>query len=382
MAAGLIRRASDFGPVDIYQFHNRQGLILQGYSWLAPAPRAIAVFIHGVTSHARFEFLNHNHQEDQENVPPPTENNTTAAYPRFLSYTGSIVEALNQNGVSFCTYDQQGHGASEAWKGCKCNVEQFDDFAFDALHFMTLVNKMYNLGPKKIPVFLAGISMGGGVCLRTLQLYKSIVSNDEVPKKLRATTELKCRDRIRRPTSPTSALLTVAACEELPLKGGIAFCPNLSLKSVQEKLSNRVLRPLAGVASTAVPKAKIASIAPNTMFPWIEADRARDNLGMYNERLPARMADENLRVGPSVMGDASLFADGVGDKPLSLLLVHSKLDTMCDPGGSATLHETLKGKVSDLSIWLLDSMWHYLIIEPGSVKLYEPVVSWITERAL
>uniref|UniRef100_A0A3B0MR05 Alpha/beta hydrolase family/Putative lysophospholipase, putative n=1 Tax=Theileria annulata TaxID=5874 RepID=A0A3B0MR05_THEAN len=131
--------------------------------------------------------------------------------PRY-KYEGSFVEYLNNLGYSTYSLDHQSHGLSESATEKRCYFVNFDDVCYDLIQFITLVKKgnffepnqtfneedILNNGPnpnittsslyknknKSDNYYLFGLSMGGNVVLRTMQLYnlkyKNAANNPKV----------------------------------------------------------------------------------------------------------------------------------------------------------------------------------------------------------
>ncbi|EAN33905.1 putative lysophospholipase family protein [Theileria parva strain Muguga] len=131
--------------------------------------------------------------------------------PRY-KYEGSFVEYLNNLGYSTYSLDHQSHGLSESATEKRCYFNNFDDICYDLIQFITLVKKgnffdtnqtfneedILNNGPnpnittstlytnkdQNDMYYLFGLSMGGNVVLRTMQLYnlkyKNATNNPKV----------------------------------------------------------------------------------------------------------------------------------------------------------------------------------------------------------
>ncbi|CDJ54306.1 hypothetical protein, conserved [Eimeria brunetti] len=187
---------------------NPKGLKLTIYAWRVQHPKAAVLFIHGVQTHARFEFLRHLSPDEQDVVLPAQTPGITAAantaaattettpgrvakvsggskggeqqYRRWCIYEGSWMQQLNNAGCSVYAGDLESFGLSEGWKGRRCSVERLDDLGWDVITFAEFVaedlvkqNRLTNnISDNQAlpPICLVGISMGGFSVIRALEL--------------------------------------------------------------------------------------------------------------------------------------------------------------------------------------------------------------------
>lgn len=123
-------------------FKNAQGLSIRTYEYPQTRdngqPEAVAVFVHGIGSHAHWEFT---------------------AFPGN-TYTGGWIDAFNRRGIAVHLLDLQGHGRSDAYEGMMNHVNEFDDYGRDVIQLVKQLKMRYNHGTK---FFITGESMGGCV---------------------------------------------------------------------------------------------------------------------------------------------------------------------------------------------------------------------------
>ncbi|EKX73373.1 conserved hypothetical protein [Theileria equi strain WA] len=100
-------------------------------------------------------------------------------------YRGTFVEALNRLGYNVYGYDHQSHGFSEAKTENRCHVEDFKDYIYDTLQFISIVKRgkfsdssekwdediLYNSVPTDKKTFLLGHSMGGNIVMQAVQKF-------------------------------------------------------------------------------------------------------------------------------------------------------------------------------------------------------------------
>ncbi|KAF8819608.1 phospholipase [Cardiosporidium cionae] len=271
-------------------FCNSQGLKLTGYRWVVNYPKAIVIAIHGIQTYCKFEYLrlpkdptshmctvgdspayvNAPHFHEGQHLVK----HMADAYGCCPVYKGSWVEAFNSNGITFCGLDLQGHGLSEGWRKMRCNVESFDDYARDVIQYVHLVvqstlsalsdSTVYETPEcvAKLPgIYLMGISMGGCICLRALELMSR---NDD----------LFLRN--------IKGINTAIAKSDVPINswgkemhssifsGCICLAPMLSVEKVKRKPLNRLLLPFGAFLSKILPDIPVAAVEPNLLYPWID----------------------------------------------------------------------------------------------------------------
>ena len=110
--------------IDLKSVHN---IPLSTYRYNSNKPRALVFFFHGLhlSSSIFTEFAHHLH--------------------------------LNQ--IVAVAFDQQGHGRSGGVRG---TVSDYEDYSQDCLNFILKTKALYS---DDLPIFLAGLSMGGSLCL-------------------------------------------------------------------------------------------------------------------------------------------------------------------------------------------------------------------------
>eukprot|EP01135_Chromosphaera_perkinsii_P012335 Nk52_evm3s2640 gene=Nk52_evmTU3s2640 len=119
---------------------NKQGMELYAMSYrVKPEPKGIMIACHGFAEHV-----------------------TRAQYKWMAA-------EVNNLGLSFYGFDHQGHGRSEAYQETRVHIKQFSDYVDDLWSFVQEVMEKEGLNMeekregRRIPVFLFGHSMGGGI---------------------------------------------------------------------------------------------------------------------------------------------------------------------------------------------------------------------------
>ncbi|SBO28256.1 lysophospholipase, putative, partial [Plasmodium knowlesi strain H] len=167
-------------------FLNKDGLLLRSYGWLVKNAIGIIILIHGIKCHARLNFLRPNVEVvSDDNVIVKDENN-------YYLYEDSWIENFNENGYSVFGLDLQGHGGSDGFEKLSYHVREFDDFAYDVMQYIRNIQDSMNssdvgdsrkgddanlplrddriCGRKLLPTYVVGVSLGGSIALRMLQI--------------------------------------------------------------------------------------------------------------------------------------------------------------------------------------------------------------------
>ncbi|CBZ51394.1 lysophospholipase, related [Neospora caninum Liverpool] len=371
------------GPVTQTEMRNPEGLVLYGHHWVVPDARAKVVLCHGYGMHARFDYLRH----DPENLKSPP------------VYEGSWVHKLNNAQCSVHCLDQQSFGLSEGHKGKKSHILDMEDLPRDTLQF--LYEQVLPSQDPNLPIFICGISLGGCITARVVQLAgggPSCKKSNKVAASGEGAPE-------KRP---------------LPLRGAICMAPLFRMDRLKKK--NKRLLPLARALSAIVPSLEVGKPAKNQMYPFFHDLIEIDPL-CYTGKSRARLSHELLRVVETVQTQAPFLAFPepavkTKDSPLpypfyvpetpSLLIVHSKNDTFVDPEGSVIVAATLGAKMDgsqetlekyqaeydnvaksgnvvnhpDANMWLLDNMWHCLSKElpEGDLLMDRVIRDWLRPR--
>ncbi|CAD2089266.1 lysophospholipase, putative [Plasmodium vinckei brucechwatti] len=168
------------GNPKIGWFCNKNGLLLKTYGWVVKNAIGIIYLIHGLTSHTRLTFM-------RINIKVPTSSGDVIVdNDNYYIYKDSWIEKFNQNGYSVYALDLQGHGESQAWKNIRGSANRFDDLVDDVIDYMNHIqdeianenqtdDESYDIVPakkKRLPMYIIGHSMGGGIAIRILQLLR------------------------------------------------------------------------------------------------------------------------------------------------------------------------------------------------------------------
>lgn len=133
-----------------------------------------------------------------------------------------------QRGFIVYALDIQSHGLSDGWMGERCNFEAFDNVAYDVIQAFQYVknNAQFqhdcSVNSSKLPLFGVGISFGGAVLARAM--------------------ELASQQSLLPPTAITGIVL---------------LAPALALDTVAQQGIHACAAPFAGLISSAFPRVKV-----------------------------------------------------------------------------------------------------------------------------
>ncbi|AFZ80836.1 hypothetical protein BEWA_002430 [Theileria equi strain WA] len=106
-------------------------------------------------------------------------------------YKGTFIEALNRLGYNVYCYDHQSHGFSESKTERRCHTEQFMDYIYDLLQFISIVKRdkfgdtsqtwddklVFNSHEAGRKILLLGHSMGGNMVIRAIEKFYKEIKN-------------------------------------------------------------------------------------------------------------------------------------------------------------------------------------------------------------
>ncbi|EUD64334.1 hypothetical protein C922_05273 [Plasmodium inui San Antonio 1] len=332
-------------------FFNKDGLLLRSYGWLAKNAIGIIILIHGLGSHARLTYLRHNVEIVDNNKAILKDGNN------FYVYKDSWIEHFNKKGYSVFALDLQGHGLSDGWDNLKGNVKKFDDFAFDILQYITRIQESLAYGDNKdhatssdninrrinkrrLPAYIMGISMGGNIALRTLQL-------------------------LGKSRSDANKRLNIKGC--ICLSGMISVRLLTSPGSPMYKL---FLLPLSSIISDFFQNSRLISVLPSRRYPYINDILKFDRISIKG--------GITYRLGRELLNAMGNLDDDINHTPrnIPILFIHSKDDPLCHWRGTVSFYRRVKVRYKELH--LLENMEHVLIVEPGNMKVLNIVFDWLT----
>jgi acylglycerol lipase len=226
--------------------------------------------------------------------------------------------SLTGRGFSVRRLELRGHGRSG---GRRAYVDRWADFRDDVGRFVQLVSAERPV----LPVFLAGISMGG-----------LIVTN-------------------------------YAAHRPEGLRGVVALAPALG-----DTGGSRFLLALLPVLSRVVPRLPInpkLDLSRLTRDPEMQRAYVADPL--YQTRVTPRIAAELLRAVADTRERAP-------DCRVPLLILHGTADTFTSPAGSREFYE--RAGSGDKTYKTYDGAYHNLFVETNREEIYDDMAAWMNAR--
>ncbi|ETB62226.1 hypothetical protein YYC_00840 [Plasmodium yoelii 17X] len=335
-------------------FHNKNGLAIKTYAWEVKNPIAILFIIHGLSGNARLEYLKHNViLEGYEKAIVKDPDN-------FYIYKGSWVDEFNKKGISVYGLDLQGHGLSDGWENLKKHINEFDDMVYDVLQFINRVHdtlclekhkndinngdntsSLHNniINTKLAPFYIMGQSMGGNIVMRLLETLgksKDIATNNN----------------------------------KINIKGAISLAGMISIEEVINKPSYKYFYlPFSKVLSTVFPSLRVIPQLYFKKFPFVNDIYSLDK-NVCKKPITCKLGYELFKAVENLNNDINYFP-----KDVSLLFIHSKIDSACFFNGVQTFFNKIESDKKEL--FVLEDMDHVLTMEPGNELILKKVTEWI-----
>lgn len=234
----------------------------------------------------------------------------------------SLANNLVHVGCYVFSHDHVGHGKSE---GPRATITSFDTYVDDIL---THVDMRRTEFPGK-PVFLIGHSMGGLLCVLTVQ---------------------------RKPWD---------------FAGMVLLGPLLGIDKEEATWLKRTLARLLSWAIPSFPLGKLA-LEKVTRDP-VEVKRLAEDPLHYHGSVTAGW-------GAAALAALESMEANVREVKLPFLIQHGSADKLCDPADSQEFFEKAPSK--DKTIKIISGAYHSLLTEPDGVarQVSKDVVEWISAR--
>ncbi|SOS77593.1 lysophospholipase, putative [Plasmodium sp. gorilla clade G1] len=380
------------GTTSINSFYNRDGLLLRTYSWIVKGAIGIFVLVHGLNSHIRFQFLRHNADivsNDKVIIKDLDD---------YYIYKDSWIEKLNEKGYSVYGLDLQGHGESEGWENLRTNVKDFDDLVYDFIQYINIINDsvqsenednnsslnmiencagdidVYEHNTKEshlfenvkdvngvsecdtiqvhscensvtknnkhcpVPIYIMGLSMGGNIVLRALELLEKEIH----PKKY----------------------MNIKGC--ISLSGMIMLEKLSSVNSIKFKGVYDIMK----FVGNHFPKNRLFKRFKFSKHPYINDLIYYDKL-RYQKWITGQFAFQIFKAIENLREDINFIP-----KNIPLLFVHSKDDSVCSFEGAMEFYNDLD--MNNKEFYPLDIMEHMLPMEPGNEQVLGKILDWIS----
>jgi len=270
-----------------YKTHDGFELYLQ--AWMVDFPKASLLLVHGLGEHSS----------------------------RYLS----LVEKLNEVGVSVFTFDGRGHGKSAEGKPT-AYFESYEDYVKD---IDALFGKVKTYVPG-VPAFIYGHSMGGGLV---------------------ATYALRHQ--------PDTAGVIMSSPAIKAAEGTSVFL--IAISSLVSKYFPRL-------KALQLDAGKISRIPD-------EVEKYLNDPLVYTDAIPARTGFQLLQMMRFIQENASNFS-------LPFLLLHGTDDGLTNPKGSELLFQ--KAVSTDKAIRIFPGGYHELINDLDREEVMKLIVNWVEDR--
>ncbi|KMZ89481.1 PST-A protein [Plasmodium vivax Brazil I] len=189
------------------------------------------------------------------------------------------------------------------------------------------------------PFFLMGLSMGGNIVLRILELGGK--KGDESIKRLN-------------------------------IKGVISLAGMISLDDLKKKPEYKYFYiPMGKLASMVLPTMRMTPSLNFKMFPFIN-DLFSFDAHCYPKPVTNRFGSELLKAVDALRNDVKFIPEEA-----QILLVHSVLDSACSYNGVLKFFKSIQTKNKEL--FTIEDMDHILPLEPGNERILKKVIDWLAQ---
>ncbi|VTZ69680.1 lysophospholipase, putative [Plasmodium chabaudi chabaudi] len=387
---------SIMGDPDIGFFTNKHGLKIKTLKWLVKAPVGIVFLVHSLNSHCRFDYLKHNvtipnndkailndgenfyvHKDSwieelnkngysvygldlQGHGESECYKNKKTYINEFDDFADDILQYMNgvhESIVNEAAKDNQenDNNAIGQKKRCtKCDLilkdesdiccSNEDKIIANGLYLRHPEKNQYkkpdyNIDPYKtpIPMYLVGLSMGGNIVLRILELLSQ--------------RRYKYYNRLN-------------------IKGACSLSGMLSAKDVRKKPSWKYFYiPLMKLSSVFFPKSRFAPNTTYEAFPFLKDLYGYDKI-FYDKPITNKFVCKLLEAADNLNKDADKVV-----KDVPILIVHSANDQKCSHDSAQEFYNNLKTKKKEFHT--LDDMEHMITMEPGNEQVIKKLVDWM-----
>ncbi|CAD2088383.1 lysophospholipase, putative [Plasmodium vinckei lentum] len=402
-----------YGDPKIGWLHNKNGLFLKTYRWLAKNASGIILLIHGFRVHTQLTFMRTNIKMPNNNEGLVVDNNNN------YIYKDSWIENFNKNGYSVYALDLQGHGESQTWKNIKGNFSSFDDLVDDVIQYMKQIqdeisndsqtngepHDIVTTKKKRLPMYIIGHSMGGNIALRILQLlgkakendinsgdannYKncnSILGNstniDEIDNDMNNYNDYDSDNSCASTSATTSAIASAVGKDEgfyncldkFNIKGCVSLSGMIRIKSKWDPGNKSYMYfylPIISFLSRVAPRARVSLESRYNMFGHY-ANRFRLYKILNINRTKFKCISELIKATITLDCDINYMPNDI-----PLLFVHSKDDTVCSYEWTASFHN--KVSVSKKELYTVDGMNHGTPTRAGNEEILKKIIDWISD---
>ncbi|CDU19400.1 immediate early protein [Plasmodium yoelii] len=392
---------SIMGDPDIGFFTNKNGLRIKTLRWLVKAPIGAVVLVHSLNSHCRFDYLKHNaiilnndkavlndgdnyyvHKDSwieelnkngysvygldlQGHGESESLNNVKTHINRFDDFSDDMLQYLNIIHDSIVNefdknYQENDNDSDtnkiKPRKRCtKCDLILKDEFDICCIKDEEIIKRGlrlrnpeknqykrpdYNIDAYKtpIPIYLVGLSMGGNIVLRVLELLSQKKYN---------------------------------FYNRINIKGVCSLSGMVSVNQLKKKAAWKYFYiPTVGLVSHLFPKSRFMPSLPCESFPFLNDLYAYDKI-FYHKPITNKFAYKLLEAVENLNKDINKITDDV-----PILFIHSVNDQKCCYDDVQDFYNNLKSINKEFHV--LEDMEHMITIEPGNDKIVKKIIDWIS----
>ncbi|CDO64816.1 lysophospholipase, putative [Plasmodium reichenowi] len=334
----------------VESYYNRKGILLKSYSWLVKNAIGIIVLVHGLSAHLRLQYLRLNVNVVNNDYA------TLIDADNYYIYEDSWIEEFNKNGYSVYGIDLQGHGESNGLDKLPLHIDNFDDYVYDIIDYMRRINNSivleksmqkntsnkYTIENREelLPMYLVGLSMGGNIVLRTLEI---LGKSNEI-----------------------NSNLNIKGC--ISLAGMISVRMVGSIDSIKYRY---FYLPVMKLFSRYFPTFRPGK----KKFKFEKYPFVNDLLFYDKYRFKGRITNNLAR---EILVALDNLHNNIDDIPknIPILFIHSINDCLCLYEGTVSFYNKLQ--IENKELYTLEDMDHVISMEPGNENVLKKILEWIS----
>ncbi|KEG01396.1 hypothetical protein YYE_03986 [Plasmodium vinckei vinckei] len=379
-------------------FTNKHGLKIKTFKWFVKAPVGIVFLVHSLNSHCRFDYLRHNatilnnekavlndgdnfyvHKDSWieelnkngysvcsldlqghgESGCLKGEKTYITNFDDFaddvLQYMNSIHESII-NEAAKDNYENEKNAIRQKKRCTRCDLILKDESDVCCSNEDKIITKGlrsrqpghnqykrpdYNIAPYKtpIPMYLVGLSMGGNIVLRILELLSQRKYN---------------------------------YYNRLNIRGVCSLSGMLSAKGIRKEPSWKFFYiPMAALSSLLFPTFRFSPSVSCEVFPYLRDIYTYDKI-FYDKPITNKFLYTLLKAADNLNKDADKIL-----KDVPILLIHSVNDQKCNHPSAQDFYNKLKTKKKEFHT--LEDMEHMITMEPGNERVLKKLVDWLED---
>ncbi|CAD2109662.1 hypothetical protein YYG_02372 [Plasmodium vinckei petteri] len=386
------------GDPDVGFFTNKHGLKIKTLKWLVKAPVGVVVLLHSLNSHCRFDYLKHNATivnndkavlNDGDNFYVHKDSwieelnkNGYSVYgldlqghgesgclkgektyiKEFDDFADDVLQYMNTihdsiiNEMANDNRENAKNAIRQKKRCTRCDLilkdesdtccSNEDQIITKGLHLRQPEQNQYkkpdyNIDPYKtpIPMYLVGLSMGGNIALRILELLSQRKYN---------------------------------YYNRLNIKGACSLSGMVSSKELRNRPSWKYFYiPAMAIASVLFPTSRFMPNVTCKAFPYLKDLYSYDKI--FNDQpITNKFAYKLLGAIDNLNKDMDKVL-----KDVPILFIHSANDQKCNYTDAQEFYNNLKTKKKEFHT--IEDMEHMITMEPGNEKVVKKLVDWLED---